>query len=284
MKKINSKSVNITKDSSEILKFYFQEIRKIKLISKEKETELFLEYQETKCPIIKDNLVKNNLRFVLNIAKHYQNSYFYELGDIISVGNIGLIKAVEEFDPKKGFKFSTYAVWWIKQSILEGISKESKMLKQPIKQHTINKRFLELKNNFFNEYGFEPNIEDISEDLGQVTANEIIAKSISAIDDNNILSLDTKISKGINSYEGLTLEDIIVSPLMDDEKIISDIDSNNIKLRKLNKIEKIILSYTYGFNHKPELSFKQISDIMNMSEKEIKKIHDATLKTISNDL
>jgi RNA polymerase primary sigma factor len=284
MKKINSKSVNITKDTSEILKFYFQEIRKIKLINKDEETKLFHKYQETKCPKIKDILVKNNLRFVLNIAKHYQNSYFYELGDIISVGNIGLIKAVEEFDPKKGFKFSTYAVWWIKQAILEGISKESKMLRQPIKQHTINKRYLELKNSFFNEYGFEPNIEDISEDLGQVTANEIIAKSISAIDDNNIISLDTKINKGVNSFEGLTLEDILVSELMDDEKIITSIDFNKITLKKLSTIQKIILSYAYGFNDKPELSFKQISDIMNMPEKEIKNIHDNTLKIITNDL
>lgn len=280
MKSINSKSIKITKDSTEILKFYYQEIRKIKPISKDEEIKLFYKYQETKCPKIKQLLINNNLRFVLNVSKHYQIGYFYELSDIISSGNIGLIKAVEEFDPKKGFKFSTYAIWWIKQAILDGISKESKMLKQPIKQHSINKKYLDLKNDFYNKYGFDPNIDDISNELGQITANEIIAKSISAINENNIFSINTEIS----SSEGLTYEDILSSSLMNDEKMLSQIDTKKINLKKLNKIQKIIISYSYGFNDKPELSFKQISDIINMSEKEIKNIHDTALKIIQNDL
>ena len=280
MKKINSKSVKLSKDSTEILKFYYQEIRKIKPISKDEELGLFYKYQETKCPQIKQLLINNNLRFVLNVSKHYQSGYFYELSDIISSGNIGLIKAVEQFDPQKGFKFSTYAIWWIKQSILDGISKESKMLKQPIKQHSINKKYLDLKNNFYNKYGFDPNIDDIKDDLGETTANEIIAKSISAINDNNIYSINIEIS----SSEGLTYEDVLYSKLMDDEQIITAIDYKKINLKKLNKIQKLVLSYSYGFDDKPELSFKQISDIINMSEKEIKNIHDTTLRIIKNDL
>ena len=280
MKKINSKSVNITKDTSEILKFYYQEIRKIKPISKDEEIKLFYKYQETKCHKIKELLINNNLRFVLNVAKHYQNSHFYELGDIVSSGNIGLIKAVEEFDPKKGFKFSTYAVWWIKQAILDGITKESKMIKQPIKQHTLNKKYLDLKNEFYNKYGFDPNVDDIKEELEKITATEILAKSITAIDDNNIHS----ISEPLRKVDEISYEDLLISSIMDDEKILLNIDFKRIKLDKLNKIQKLILSYTYGFNDKPELSFKQISEIINMSEKEIKKIHDSALKIINNDL
>lgn len=280
MKKINSKSVKITKDTSEILKFYYQEIRKIKPIKKDEEIKLFCKYQETKCSKIKELLINNNLRFVLNVAKHYQNSHFYELGDIVSSGNIGLIKAVEEFDPRKGFKFSTYAVWWIKQAILDGITKESKMIKQPIKQHTLNKKYLDLKNDFYNKYGFDPNVDDIKEELEKITATEILAKSITAIDDNNIHS----ISEPLRKVDEISYEDLLISSIMDDEKIISNIDFKRIKLDKLNKIQKLILSYTYGFNDKPELSFKQISEIINMSEKEIKKIHDCALKIINNDL
>jgi RNA polymerase sigma factor (sigma-70 family) len=284
MKKINSKSVKITKDTSEILKFYYQEIRKIKPIRKDEEVKLFYKYQETKCPKIKELLINNNLRFVLNVAKHYQNSQFYELGDIVSSGNIGLIKAVEEFDPKKGFKFSTYAVWWIKQAILDGITKESKIIKQPIKQHTINRKYLDLKNEFYNKYGFEPNVEDIIDYLNTNTANAIIAKSVSAINENNILSLDMQINKSVKQSDGLTFDEILPSSIMDDERIIFDIDCKSIKLNKLSKIQKIILSYTYGLNDKPELSFKQISDIINMPEREIKNIHDSALKIINNDL
>jgi RNA polymerase primary sigma factor len=280
MKKINCKTVKITKDSSEILKFYYQEIRKIKPISKDEEIKLFYEYQETKCFKIKQLLIKNNLRFVLNISKHYKTSNFYELSDVISSGNLGLIRAIEDYDPKRGFKFSTYAVWWIKQAILEGIAKESKIIKQPSKQHTLNQKYLELKNNFYNQFGFDPNIDDISDDLNQLTANEIIAKSLSAINENNIISIDTE----INSSEGLTYEDIIPSQFMDCDKMIFDMDINKLKTKKLNKIQKLVISYTYGFNDKPELSFKQISEIMNLSEKEIKNIHDSSLKIIKNDL
>jgi RNA polymerase primary sigma factor len=278
MKKIDSKTIKISKDSADILKFYYQEIRKIKPISKDEEIKLFSEYQKTKCLKIKNLLIKNNLRFVLNVSKHYHSSYFYELSDIISSGNIGLIKAVEEFDPDKGFKFSTYAIWWIKQAILDGISKESKMLKQPIKQHSINKKYLELKNEFYNKYGFDPNIEDITEELGQKTASAIIAKSLSSINENNIISLNTEISPTDN----LTYDDILPSSFMDVDKILSDIDSINFD--KLNKIQKIILSHIYGFNDKFELSFKQISNMINISENNIKIIHDRALKTIKNDL
>jgi RNA polymerase sigma factor (sigma-70 family) len=280
MKSINSKSVKISKDTSESLKLYYQEIRNIKLISKKDEMDLFFEYQKTKCPKIKKLLINNNLRFVLNISKYYHNGYFYELNDIINTGTIGLIRAVEDFDPHKGFQFSTYAVWWIKQSILEGIGKESKMIKQPIKSHTVNQKFIKARNKFYNQYGFEPSIDDIREDIGENTASEILAKSINAIDDNNIISINTS----LNSDEGLNYGDLLLSTIMDDNFIYSLSDLNNINFRKLNKIEKLVIYYTYGFDEKPELNFKQIANLINIKEKEIKKIHDKALKIIGNDL
>lgn len=280
MKKINSKSVKITKDTSETLKLYHQDVRSIKMIPKKDELELFFEYRKTKCTNIKQLLINNNLRFVLNVSKHYHNSNFYELTDIISSGNIGLIRAIEEFDPTKGFQFSTYAIWWIKQSILDGIAKESKIIKQPIKSHTINKKYLKLKNSFYNKYGFDPNIDDIKDELGEDTAIEIIAKSINAIDDNNIFS----ITSSANKSEEITYEDILPTSIMSDDFIYYESDLNNLKLINLNKIERLVISYTYGFNDKPELSYKQIGNLLNMQEKEIKKIHTNALKIIKNDL
>jgi RNA polymerase primary sigma factor len=280
MKNINSKSVKITKDTSESLKLYYQEIRNIKLIPKKDEMDLFVEYQKTKCPKLKQLLIKNNLRFVLNVSKYYHNGDFYELSDIINTGSIGLIRAIEDFDPHKGFQFSTYAVWWIKQSILDGIAKESKMIKQPIKAHSVNQKFLKARNNFYNQYGFEPTIDDIREDIGEDTASEIIARSINAIDDNNIISIDTSLT----SDEVLTYEDLLLTTIMDDNFIYALSDLNNINLRKLNKIEKLVIYYTYGFDEKPELNFKQIANLINMKEREIKKIHDKALKIIVNDL
>lgn len=280
MKNINSKSVKISKDTSESLKLYYQEIRNIKLIPKKDEMDLFVEYQKTKCPKLKQLLINNNLRFVLNVSKYYHNGNFYELNDIINTGSIGLIRAVEDFDPHKGFQFSTYAVWWIKQSILEGIAKESKMIKQPIKAHTVNQKFINARNKFYNQYGFEPTIDDIRENIGEDTASEIIAKSINAIDDNNIISIDTSLT----SDEVLKYEDLLLTTIMDDNFIYSLSDLNNINFRKLNKIQKLVIYYTYGFNEKPELNFKQIANLINMKERDIKKIHDKALKIIGNDL
>jgi RNA polymerase primary sigma factor len=280
MKKINSNTVKITKDASETIKLYQQEIRNIEEIPKNVEIKLFCEYQVTKCSQIKQLLINNNLRFVINIAKYYHNSSFYQLSDLISTGNIGLIKAVEQFDPHKGYKFSTYAVWWIRQSILEGIAKESKAIKQPIKLHSVNQKFIELKNNFYNKYGFEPNVDDIRDDLGEETASEIIAKSINAIDDNNIISIHTK----LNSFEELNYEDILPTSVLNQESIYLDVDLKSLTFSSLNKIEKIIIGYTYGLSDKPELSFNQISKIISKSEKEVKKIHDNAIKKIKNDL
>jgi RNA polymerase primary sigma factor len=280
MKKINSNTVKITKDTSDILKLYHQDIRNIIDITKGEETKMFIEYQISKCPKIKQSLINNNLRFVINVAKYYHNSSFYELSDLISAGNIGLIKAVEDFDPNKGYKFSTYAVWWIKQSILEGIAKESKIIKQPIKLHSVNQKYLKIKNEFYNKYGFEPNIDDIRDELDEETASEIIAKSVNAIDDNNILSIHNT----INSSEELNYEDMLPTSILNDEFIYLSSDLNCLKFKSLNKIEKLVMNYKYGLNDKPELSFNQISKLVNMSEKDVKKIHEKSIMKIKNDL
>lgn len=280
MKNINSKSIKITKDTSDSLRLYHQDIRNIDEINKKKETELFIEYRKTKCPKIKELLINNNLRFVINVSKYYHNGSFYELTDLISSGNIGLIKAVEEFDPSKGYKFSTYAVWWIKQAILDGIVKDSKMIKQPSKLHSVNQKYLQLRNEFYTKYGFDPNVDDIKEELEEVTATEILAKSILAIDDNNIQSTNDSLRKA----DDITFEDVLFTSIMNDEEIYKNTDLSLIKLNNLNKIEKLVISYTYGFNDKPELSFNQISEILNLTEKEIIKIHKKALNKIKNDL
>jgi len=280
MKNINSNFVKITKDTSDSLRLYHQEIRNLDEINKKKETELFIEYRQTRCPKIKELLVNNNLRFVINVAKYYHNSSFYELTDIISSGNIGLIKAVEDFDPNKGYKFSTYAVWWIKQAILEGIAKESKIIKQPIKLHSVNQKYLKIKNEFYNKYGFDPNIDDIREDLDEETASEIIAKSVNAIDDNNILS----IYNSINNFDEFKFEEMLPTSILNDEFIYFNTDLNSMNLKNLNNIEKLIICYSYGLDDKPELSFSQISKMVSKSEKEVKKIHDNAIKKIKNDL
>lgn len=281
MKAINSKTVQITKYDSENLKIYFKELRQIKLLDKIKEGELFFEYYNTRCPKIKQKLINNNLRFVLSVSKHYHNSEFYQLTDIISSGNIGLIKAIEEFDPTKGFKFSTYAVWWIRQAILEGIKKDSKLIKQPIKYHEVNTQYIKLKNEFYKKYGFEPNVEDIADDLLEKTSTEILAKSLSAIDDNNNISIHNTFN---SSSDDLTYEDIIPSSIYNESSVYQSIDLQKINLNVLTKIQKLVIKYKFGFEDKPEKSFREIAEELMLSETDVIISYNNALKRLKNDI
>jgi RNA polymerase primary sigma factor len=275
MKNINSKKQLITKKTSECLDLYFDEIKQIKPLTLEEEKKLFEEYKNTKSEIVKEKLVKNYLKFVVNVAKHYDNSNFYTIEDLISIGNIGLIKAIEMFDITKGYKFMTYAVWWIKQSIIDGIINESKAIKNPTNAHMFNKKFLKLRNDFFNKHGYEPLVEDLIDDLDNINP-KILQASVSSIDENNFFSL----SKNTNNDSETTYEDLLIDSCYNEESLHYNIMSKKINFLNLNKIEKLIIKLKYGLDFNPELSFNQISDKLKLSEEKIISIHDKGIKKI----
>ena len=120
----------ITNRESESLEKYFQEIGKVELISSEMEVELANRIKAGD-PIALEKLTKANLRFVVSVAKQYQNGGL-SLGDLINEGNVGLIKAAKRFDPTRGFKFISYAVWWIRQSIMQALADQSRIVRVPM--------------------------------------------------------------------------------------------------------------------------------------------------------
>src|SRR5699024_5482626 len=161
----------ITNRESQSLEKYLQEIGKVDLITPEEEVELAIRIKQGDRDAL-ERLTNANLRFVVSVAKQYQNQGL-TLGDLINEGNLGLIKAAQRFDETRGFKFISYAVWWIRQSILQALAEQSRIVRLPLNRvgslNKISKTFSELEQKFERE----PSPEELAEVL-EVTANEVI--------------------------------------------------------------------------------------------------------------
>src|ERR1700693_3141813 len=151
---------SITNRESQSLEKYLQEIGKVDLITPEEEVQLAIRIKQGDQKAL-DKLTKANLRFVVSVAKQYQNQGL-TLGDLINEGNLGLIKAAERFDETRGFKFISYAVWWIRQSILQALAEQSRIVRLPLNKigslNKINKAFAKLEQ----EFEREPSAEELS--------------------------------------------------------------------------------------------------------------------------
>src|SRR6202162_3183818 len=151
---------SITNRESQSLEKYLQEIGKVELITPEEEVKLAIRIKQGDQKAL-DKLTKANLRFVVSVAKQYQNQGL-TLGDLINEGNLGLIKAAERFDETRGFKFISYAVWWIRQSILQALAEQSRIVRLPLNKigslNKINKAFAKLEQ----EFEREPSAEELS--------------------------------------------------------------------------------------------------------------------------
>jgi RNA polymerase primary sigma factor len=164
-------SKQITNRESQSLDKYLQEIGKVDLITADMEVELARRIREGDQQAL-EKLTKANLRFVVSVAKQYQNSGL-TLGDLINEGNLGLIKAASRFDEKRGFKFISYAVWWIRQSIMQALAEQSRIVRLPLNRigssNKISKTFSDLEQKFQRE----PSTEELAEVMG-LTQEEII--------------------------------------------------------------------------------------------------------------
>src|SRR3569833_1456035 len=161
---------SITNRESQSLEKYLQEIGKVELITPEEEVKLAIRIKQGDQRAL-DKLTKANLRFVVSVAKQYQNQGL-SLPDLINEGNLGLIKAAQRFDETRGFKFISYAVWWIRQSILQAIAEQSQIIRLPLNQvgslSKISKAFSKLEQ----EYEREPSPEELA-DMLETTVDKI---------------------------------------------------------------------------------------------------------------
>ena len=271
---------SITNRSSEALDKYLVEIGRAPLISIDEEIELAQKIRKggPEGERAKDKLVTANLRFVVSVAKQYQHQGL-SLTDLIDEGNIGLIKAAQKFDETRGFKFISYAVWWIRQSILQAIAEQSRIVRLPLNQvGSLNKINSEI-NSFEQANQRRPSISELAEATN--IDEEKIAQSMMA--DGHHVSIDAPFQDG----EDNTMLDVM--PSSEDSRTDRQVDHESMAMELdtvLNKVLKereiIILKACYGIEQ-PERGLEEIGDQLGLTrervrqirEKSIAKLHDS---------
>ena len=264
---------SITNRESAALEKYLQEIGKEEMISAEEEVELAQRIRHGDQKAL-ERLTKANLRFVVSVAKQYQNQGL-SLPDLINEGNLGLLKAAERFDETRGFKFISYAVWWIRQSILQAISEQSRIVRLPLNQvGSVNKITREI-NRFEQENERRPSIEEIAEkiDLPQEKIDE--AMNING----HHVSVDAPFVDG----EDNSLLDVMPnenSPMADttlvEESLRAEIQE---ALTTLSERERNVIEASYGIN-RPELTMEEIGVKFGLTRERVRQIKEKAIRKL----
>ena len=266
---------SITNRESAALEKYLQEISKETMISAEEEVELAQRIKKGDQKAL-ERLTKANLRFVVSVAKQYQNQGL-SLPDLINEGNLGLLKAAERFDETRGFKFISYAVWWIRQSILQAISEQSRIVRLPLNQvGSVNKINREI-NRFEQLNERRPSVDEIAEkvDLPQDKIDE--AMSING----HHISVDAPFVEG----EDNSLLDVMTnaeSPMADKELVDESLKSEiQTALNSLNEQERNVVEASYGINQ-PELTLEEIGSKFGLTRERVRQIKEKAIRKLRN--
>ena len=268
---------SITPRSEESLDKYLTEISRVPLISTDEEVVLAqaIHAGGKKGEIAKDKLVKANLRFVVSVAKQYQNQGV-SLADLISEGNIGLITAAYKFDETRGFKFISYAIWWIRQSILQAIAEYCNMVRRPQSQIAIGNKIKNATNAFLQKYQRNPSAEELSD----IISLEIdkIEKAIMA--EAHVSSIDAPITED----EGSTMADVLASSSdyatdrkVDQESMCSDL--MQVLCTVLNDRERIIVIQSFGIGC-PERGLDAIGSDLGLTRERVRQIRERGLDKV----
>jgi RNA polymerase primary sigma factor len=266
---------SITNRESAALEKYLQEISKETMISAEEEVELAQRIKKGDQKAL-ERLTKANLRFVVSVAKQYQNQGL-SLPDMINEGNLGLLKAAERFDETRGFKFISYAVWWIRQSILQAISEQSRIVRLPLNQvGSVNKINREI-NRFEQLNERRPSVDEIAEkiDLPQEKIDE--AMSING----HHISVDAPFVEG----EDNSLLDVMTNaeaPMADKELVDESLKSEiQTALNSLNERERNVVEASYGINQ-PELTLEEIGSKFGLTRERVRQIKEKAIRKLRN--
>lgn len=265
----------ITSRESLALDKYLTDIGKISLLSAEEEAELAKRIREGDQEAL-DKLTRANLRFVVSVAKQYQNQGL-SLPDLINEGNVGLMKAARRFDETKGFKFISYAVWWIRQSILQAIVEYSRIVRLPLNKvgsyHKINGAF----RSFVQEFEREPTHEELAELL------DITPKDVA-----NVLKGNTRhvsVDAPVSSEEGsATMLDFITSGDEDlpDNQLMEQSLKEEVQqgLSILSPREVEVLSTYYGLNGYKALTLEEIGELYGLTRERVRQIKERAIRRL----
>jgi RNA polymerase primary sigma factor len=262
----------IVEDSN--LGLYLRDIARFKPLSSQEELKIAKLIKKGNRNAL-DRLIKANLRFVVSVARNYQNQGS-SLVDLINDGNIGLIKAAQRFDENKNFKFISYAVWWVRQSILQGLADQSRIVKIPLNRvariHKLGKTQLNLEQKF---HRF-PNVKEVADEMG-----------LSERDVNEIMKIGAKhtsLNASLSEDESNSLLDIIYNKQseMPDEKIAQKSEKRVIKkmLNNLTDREKRVISLYFGLGEESRYTLDEIGQSSGVTRERIRQIKNVALQKL----
>jgi RNA polymerase primary sigma factor len=267
-------SKQITNRESQSLDKYLQEIGKVDLVSAEVEVELARRIREGD-QVALEKLTKANLRFVVSVAKQYQNNGL-TLGDLINEGNLGLIKAAGRFDEKRGFKFISYAVWWIRQSIMQALAEQSRIVRLPLNRigslTKISKTFSDLEQKFQRE----PSAQEVAEVIG-VTAEEVTHSLKIA---GRHVSVDAPFSQGEDGSLLDVLSDVNESnpeSEMMAESLILEVQRS---LTALTTREAEVISLYFGLNGTQAMTLEEIAHKFDLTRERVRQIKEKATRRL----
>ena len=267
----------MSKDDT-VLTMYLREINKIPLLSREEENDLALKAKNGDVAA-KNKIVNANLRFVITVAKKYQN-HGLDLTDLISEGNLGLLTAIEKFDTTKGYHFISYAVWWIRQSILKAICEKSRMIRLPLNRANelvqIEKAKKTISVNMTEE-------EEIKEIAAMLNMSEVHVRDMLNIA-RDMVSLDTAVRP--NDSESSSVGDFIEDTMYtrpEDVAINQSMKEDIAKvLTTLTEKEAEVLRYRFGLEGYKSMSLKEVGDVFNLTKERIRQIEKKAIKRLQH--
>ena len=263
---------SITNRESQSLEKYLQEIGKVELISPEEEVKLAVLIKQGN-QLALDKLTKANLRFVVSVAKQYQNQGL-TLPDLINEGNVGLIKAAQRFDETRGFKFISYAVWWIRQSILQALAEQSRIVRLPLNKVGLTNRISKAFSQLEQEFEREPTSEEIAY-LLDIEADEVAATMGASA---RHISMDQPFADG---EEG-SLIDVMENPnaestdmnLLFNVSLATEIDRS---LSTLTERQKDVIRFFFGIGVDHPLSLEDIGERYSLTRERVRQIKDKAI-------
>ncbi|MFH0931845.1 MAG: sigma-70 family RNA polymerase sigma factor [Candidatus Zixiibacteriota bacterium] len=256
------------------LDLYLREIGETPLITAGEEVELAKRIKNGDQSAL-EKLTKANLRFVVSVAKQYQNQGL-SLADLINEGNIGLIKAAKRFDETRGFKFISYAVWWIRQAILQALAEQSRIVRLPLNRVGTLHKIGKISSSLQQEYGREPSPDEIAKELALSTMEVSDTLKIS----NTHLSLDAPFS----TSEDNCLMDVLEDELQPapDEMLLDESLRVEISraLRTLNSREAQVISLYFGLTHEKPLTLEEIGARFGLTRERVRQIKEKAIRRL----
>ena len=267
----------MTKDDT-VLTMYLREINKIPLLTREEENELALKAKAGDVAA-KNKIVNANLRFVITVAKKYQN-HGLDLTDLISEGNLGLLTAIEKFDTTKGYHFISYAVWWIRQSILKAICEKSRMIRLPLNRANELVQIEKAKKTISSNMSEEDEIREIA---GMLNMSENHVRDMINIS-RDMVSLDSAVRP--NDSESSSVGEFIEDSMYtrpEDEAINKSMKEDISKvLATLTDKEAEVLRYRFGLEGYKSMSLKEVGDVFNLTKERIRQIEKKAIKRLQH--